>query len=107
MRSKSSVSVFVLLVVLTVGACVLFSGIARAVKPPTEKERAYQSKDKYEWSDLKPGKKAHTKSGKFCECGVSSTNENECYIPRKGQVCCNPKTGDCRMLDMGNVNTPW
>ena len=107
MRSIRRGWAFVMLLSLTVGVCVSISGVALAVKPPTEKERAYESKGKYEWSDLKPGRKGYTKSGKFCDCGVSATNENECYHPREGQLCCNPKTGDCRMLDTNKVNTPW
>lgn len=80
---------------------------AFGVTPPSAKDRAENSEKKYEWSDLKPGKKAHTKGGKFCECGVSSTDPNECYYPKPGQYCCNPKTGECRMLKLGDVNTPW
>ncbi|MBN1283168.1 MAG: hypothetical protein JXA24_05265 [Proteobacteria bacterium] len=92
---------------LAAGVALAFAASAWAVKPPSEKERAENSRDKHEWSDLKPGRKGYTKGGRFCECGVSATNENECYVPRAGQLCCNPKTGECRMLEMGKVNTPW
>jgi hypothetical protein len=96
-----------LLIPASVLTLILAVGAAWAVTPPSAKERSESSTGKYTWSDLKPGKKAHTKSGRLCECGVSSTNENECYEPKDGQYCCNPKTGKCYMREFGKVNTPW
>jgi|GEM_PF-4099542 len=107
MRTKTSGIAAAVIFVAAFAFIMAVASYAHGVKPPSARDRAHNSQSKYEWSDLKPGKKAYTKGGKFCECGVSSTDPNTCYYPKPGQYCCNPKTGECRMLKLGDVNTPW
>ncbi|MFH1829238.1 MAG: hypothetical protein ABH871_00480 [Pseudomonadota bacterium] len=85
-------------------ACLSLAGNVLAVKPPSVSERQEKI------SDSDQQKKAEwfgRESGKNCECGVSRLDPNKCYYPKQGQVCCNPRTGDCHMVKTTKWNVPF
>ncbi len=85
-------------------ACLGLAGSAWAVKPPTVSER----QEKVSNPDQHKKKKWFGReSGKNCECGASKTDPNKCYYPKEGQMCCNPKTGDCHIVKPTKYNIPF
>jgi hypothetical protein len=101
MERAARMSAVCLIAALAAG--VALSGSAWAVKAPTAEERKesvskpHQQRDIGVWRDAKSG----------CPCGESRVKPGTCYKPREGQLCCNPNTGKCEMMDTKKVNLPF
>lgn len=81
---------------------------AFCMDPPSVKERREKVSDKDQEKDAAWfGRKGYTKGGRFCECGVSRTDPNDCYHPKQGQYCCHPKTEKCHIVKTTKWNVPF
>lgn len=112
MRKLTAIAVFLLVWTLypTASMTPSLPGIrdGLCVDPPSVKLREERVSKPDQQKDANwLSRKGYTKGGRFCECGVSRTNANDCYHPKQGQYCCHPKTGKCHMVKTTDWNVPF